>query len=463
MAPRVELDLQPVAGESKVNVVARIDEGTTSVLGRVLIDRTPPASGYGESWYHRRVAPPLAAEIIRRQVRARIGQPLDLWALDDAETRLSRLGAFETVEVKTVPTSDTMIRDLKLILRERRTGSLDFTAGWSDTLGPLGGIRLTERNVGGLGDHFSLDLSIHRDGYGGEISYFDRNWKPAERLLAPEREPSLLASAFSRRRGYREYSETRTGGQLVFGYLFRNLRTSWSNAWSARIEHLSYDTNRGDYAEPFNDYIAATLAYHLLHDTRDGDAMTSTRGHLFNSSLEAGAADGPLLQWLTRVEWYRPIARRFTWASSGEFGLMPVDATRVGLGHRFQAGGVDSLRGFDARGLGPVDRENDRLHIGGSTLLSMQNELRFNLTDRIQIPLFLDFGTLNQDPFSFGSPRAAAGIGGRYFMPDSNRVAYLYLGKAFLREETDDELNIFFGFSFTFGGPASNRQSESSR
>lgn len=458
MAPKVDIDIQPVAGaDHTVNVVARVDEGTTNVLGRVKIERTAPKAGYGDTWYHRRYAPPLSDDIVLRQVRARSGDPLDLWLLQNTERRLRGFGTFDKVEAVTVPTSDSIVRDLKLMFEERLSGSVDFTAGWSDTLGALGGIRAVERNIGGRGDQLSAELNLYGAGYDGEISWFDRYWDRGARWLGQEREPSLLWSAFSRQRNFGQYTENRTGISSTLGYLIGEPRGPWSNSWNARIEQVGYSAGNFGSGRNIHDYLAATLAYQIVHDRRNGGEFDATRGLLWSASIETGAADGWLLRGQGRFERYRPLSRRFTWSAIGNLGLMPTDATAVGLGHRFQAGGIDSLLGFEERGIGPVDSGNERLHTGGATLLTLRNELRYQMSERIQIPLILDAGTLGQGPLELGAPRASVGIGGRYFMRD-NRIGYLYVGKSLLREETDNDMTISFGFSFSLGRPTAQRR-----
>lgn len=454
MEPEVRLGFEKAPEAQRITVVGNINEGTTSKLGEVIIERTPPDRGYGESWYHRTVAPKLAESVLRRSIRAKMGEPLNAELTEDIMRRVWRLGTFDDVEVDTVATTDSLVRDLCVKVKDRRTASVGASLGWSAEVGPIARFSLSEGNVGGRADGLGLAVSASGAGFGGELTYLDRHWKRGERWLGIERDPSLLWSIYLNDRSYRGYTERHAGAGWRVDYLRKNdLRGLWSNAWELKLDHVSYSTyyDRDEYEEEFNSYLATTLGYHLIYNTLNLDEWESTRGMLFRTSLESGAADGMLLKWLTSLEWRHPLTRRLTYLTQGEVGLMPTDAESVGLAHRFHAGGETGVRGFRYRGMGPVDEKEDGVHTGGATMLTWRNELRIRLNDSMQLPIFLDVGTLDENPFQFGSPRASAGAGFRYLFPDKSKEAYVYLAKNFLKEDTDDDMSIRFGFTYAFG------------
>ncbi len=447
--PSIDLNFRPDEEKKRVHVVANVDEGTTSSLGNILVEKDEPKRGYGSTLYHKYIAPPLKDEVIRSRVRAREGDSLNLRVLEDTERRLWSLGTFDEVNVDTRPTSQTMVRDLVMKVREARTAGVSGSIGWNDQYGAIARLSFLERNVGGRGDQISLStwVSIEDTGFGGEVSYLDRNWKLGEKLIGKEREPSLLYNFRYTDFGFREYSESRLGGSLQLSYLTKEPYTNWSRSWRARLEQISYDPFRDEsaYAEDFNSYTAATLAHYVTYDTRNRGDMDSTEGVLFDTGVESGAADGFLLKWLANAELRRSLSSRFGWITRANLGLMPFEATEVGITDRFQIGGLGSIRGFDYRGVGPVDDLNDNLHIGGATMATLQNELRLSVSDNIEIPFFVDMGTLSENPFDLGDPRVSAGLGLRMKLPDTNQTAYIYFSRALIKEDTDDERSVHFG------------------
>jgi outer membrane protein assembly factor BamA len=239
----------------------------------------------------------------------------------------------------------------------------------------------------------------------------------------------------------------------MLNYLRPEPLSPWSNTWDLNLEQISYEPfgDRDDYEEDFNSYLAATIAYHWTYNTRNKSEWEATRGLLFDSAIKTGVADGWLLNWTNWAEWRRPVGRRWVWIAQGKIGLAPYDATDIGLSHRFDAGGISGIRGFRARGLGPVDAKSDDLHIGGSTELVLRNEIRYLLGDNFQVPLFFDIGTLDDNPLSFGGGvRSSVGIGLRFKLPGSSQQGYVYYAHNILREPTDDQQTLRFGFNVDF-------------
>lgn len=452
MAPDIKVEFDTDREQKTVAVTMDVDEGTTSVMGRVRLERDPGKRGYGKSWYHRNIAPPVQDAVLEKQARAYQGEQLYGKFLTDAERRLWRLGILDEVEVDTVATSDTMVRDIVLKVRERRTAGLEASIGWNEELGAITRMSVTERNVGGRADVASVGgyYSLSGDGYGGDVSYFDRYWTTGERLLGREREPSLLYGLHLSDLVYDEYYERRNGGILRLSYLTGPRLGPWSNTIQLRAEEINYFPFREPqrYSEDFDSYYPATVAYHITYDTRDRGEFDSTEGFIFDTGIETGYADGTLVKWSNLAEWHKRLARRWGWVTRAQFGLMPWDAGEVGLSDRYFVGGVNTLRGFSNRGVGPVDDKEDDLHIGGATFTSLQNEIRLIASDDIDIPLFIDTGTLNQSPLDYDRPRASVGTGLRVKVPGVTERAYLYFAENLIKEEDDDTQWLHFGFRF---------------
>ncbi|MGF1572415.1 MAG: outer membrane protein assembly factor [Sumerlaeia bacterium] len=451
MDPKIDVRYKPI-GEDEVEITASIDEGDKSKMGKVIVERKAGELGYGSSWYHRTFAPKLKDSIIEKQVRASRGDDLNLGILDDAERRMNRLGVFEEVALDTRATTDSATRDVVATVTDARTANLGASVGWNDQLGAVVRLDFVERNIGGGADVFGFGgyYSLNNNGYGGDISYTDRYNKLWERLIGERREPSVTYSATYNTTGYQQYTETRLGGRIRLNYLTGKRAGPWSNGVQLRVEDISYETlrERDRYDEDFNDYLATTVAYNIAYDTRNRGDDDSTEGFLFDTGLEVGRADGLLAKWSNTAEWTQPISRYFAWFQRGQFGLMPYNADRVGITDRFQSGGLGSVRGFTYRGIGPVDGRVEELQLGGSTMTSLQNEIRFIVSEDVDVPFFLDFGTLESGPMEFGTIRSSVGTGLRIRMPNSRQRAFIYYAEELTSEATDNGRQIHFGFRF---------------
>ena len=84
---------------------------------------------------------------------------------------------------------------------------------------------------------------------------------------------------------------------------------------------------------------------------------------------------------------------------------------------RFYAGGGGSIRGYGYQLAGPLDDENDP--IGGRSLIELNGELRYRMSDTIGLVYFIDGGTVadNALPSLEEDVFIGTGIGVRYITP----------------------------------------------
>ena len=93
------------------------------------------------------------------------------------------------------------------------------------------------------------------------------------------------------------------------------------------------------------------------------------------------------------------------------------DTEEVPFNVRFFAGGPGSVRGFALNRLGPLDDNDDP--IGGNSLIEGSLELRFPIVGAFGGAVFMDFGNVFSDPFTYrlNDLRYAVGPGIRYNTP----------------------------------------------
>jgi outer membrane protein assembly complex protein YaeT len=99
-------------------------------------------------------------------------------------------------------------------------------------------------------------------------------------------------------------------------------------------------------------------------------------------------------------------------------GIKPYgDSDDVPFNVRFFAGGPGSVRGFKLNRLGPLDEDGDP--IGGKSLIDGSVELRFPIYGPVGAVLFVDFGNVFRDSFTYrlDGLRYAVGPGLRYKTP----------------------------------------------
>ena len=265
-------------------------------------------------------------------------------------------------------------------------------------------------------------------------------------------ETSLSLSAFLFERDFFDYDEQRIGGRISVG---RRLSQYLTLTAGLRLENVEIDNPRVTTSAQLNDALG------------DSDLFLGSIGFAY---------DNRVLPYLTGVGTY--FSATFTQAfgdfdySRGEIEFRnhqkifarPDDSGRHIIGFRsilgfsgnstpvfenFFAGGLSTLRGFDFRGVSPIEGD---VRVGGEFQWINSLEYTFPVTadDLIRGALFVDFGTVEEDiELNSENFRVAPGLGLRVHLPFAGLGAPLSFDFAFpiATGEGDDEkiLSFFIG------------------
>jgi outer membrane protein assembly factor BamA len=160
----------------------------------------------------------------------------------------------------------------------------------------------------------------------------------------------------------------------------------------------------------------------LVRNTTD-NRLNPTRGMLLRGRVDhsntALISDLSFVKPLLEARHYQPLWWKLILATRLKIGTIEPysgDDT-VPFNVRFFAGGPGSVRGFALNRLGPLDAEGNP--IGGNSLLEGSIELRFPIIGDVSGAVFLDFGNVFSDSFTYrlSDLRYAAGPGVRYNTP----------------------------------------------
>ncbi|MFQ5526723.1 MAG: translocation/assembly module TamB domain-containing protein [Thermoanaerobaculia bacterium] len=170
-------------------------------------------------------------------------------------------------------------------------------------------------------------------------------------------------------------------------------------------------------------------------DFLGGDLRYARLFTQFSASLPAGRIGG----------------RRLSWAQAYRVGLAEAFDQELIRDVRFFAGGEYSVRGYETESLGDQERFGSVVEpTGGSALLIINQELRWNLLPDYTLLLFADAGNVwqNRDDLGF-SLFKSAGLGLRAVTPIG--LVRLDLAHALDRRMgIDPEFKIYFGLGTTF-------------
>jgi outer membrane protein assembly complex protein YaeT len=373
--------------------------------------------------------------VIRRQLDLYPGQTLRYPELRAAEARLARLNIFDiNPELGIRPTisvledTDSEYKDVLVQVKETHTGSLLFGAGINSDAGVVGSIVLNERNF----DIFRFptswaDVTEGRAfrGAGQEFRIEAAPGTELQRYTISFREPYLFDRPYSLGlagyyydRVYDEYIEGRLGGRVTLGHQFTK---EWTISGAIRVEDVN--VRRIAFGAP-DDY--TSVAGHnflvgprvgLTYDTRDS-FLRPTEGGILDFSYEHVLGDFTFPIFNVEGSRYftthqRPDGSgRQVLAMRGQFAWCGDDAP---VFERFFAGGFRSIRGFEFRGVGPVE---NGFMVGGQfmAMTSLEYQVPIRANDQLYLVGFLDAGTVERD-VEINNYRVSAGFGLRIVVP----------------------------------------------
>ena len=400
--------------------------------------------------------------VVRRELRFFPEEPVNTKLVEKARKRLDGLALFEpgSVQITAIPTEDPAVRNVLVRVEETETGQIVFGAGISSNSGLLGNISFSQRNFDIADWPESWDDFWHSQAFRGAGQTFRIVLEPGtelQRYRVDFREPhiadtdiSLSTSGFLFRRVRDSYDEQRLGGSFGFG---KELREDLRGFLNFRLEAIDIDDVEADAPEDLLDVEGSSeltsVEVGLVKDTTDS-LFFPTEGYRLSGSVEqAGAlggsytftrfvADGRQYWTVTRDV----LDRKSVLAVRGRLGFL---ASGAPIFERFYAGGQGSIRGFEFRGVGPVENDTS---IGGDFLALASVEYSFPIFEKnLTGVVFLDTGTVEED-ISLSSWRASAGFGIRFTVPFFGPVPFAFDFGFPLAKDDDDETQVF---SFSIG------------
>lgn len=391
--------------------------------------------------------------VIRRELKVAEQETYSSSKVRRSEVLLKRLGYFEEVNIATEPaTRDDQI-DLAVNVREGPTGSFSIGAGYSTNDGAIFNSRISENNVFGTGKRLDLNLDLGQRRDNATLSYLD---------------PRVNDSPFSfgvdgtyAERQFFDFDRKLAGGGFTIGYPLE----AWFGegaqdiSTSLRYEYLSIEITNIDLESAAPLVVAqegkttsSAFTPGILRNTID-NPLNPSKGSRQNLSLELAGAGGDQQYYLVeaRNQWYYPLLDTdfgnfvFSWRTRFGYGDT-FDNEPFPLFRRFFPGGINSVRGFPNRSLGPKDEKGNEY--GGSKEFVNNLELIFPLVNSAGLRgvVFFDAGEAFDDEQSIKLQdlRLAYGAGLRWASP----MGPIRIEFGFPLDRESDEKSMVTLFSF---------------
>jgi outer membrane protein insertion porin family len=394
-------------------------------------------------------------EVLRREMRQLEGGWISTGAIERSKERLERLGFFEDVNVETpaVPGTTDQV-DVNFSVTEKSSGSLIVGAGFSQVAGITINVGLTQENFLGTGNRVSATFNSSDINRTFAVGWLDPYFTQDGISLSVD---AYLRKTNAGNANLADYDLDELGFRLGTGipisefntvdFAITPQRTKFIPGANPSDEVLAFDQETG------GEYTTYTLTAGWANDTRDSFLLPS-KGSLTSFVADVATPGGDLTFYkLTfRFQQLIDLTRLFAIRFDTELGYGDGygDTMSLPLTENYFAGGIRSVRAYEANTLGP--RDSNGKPIGGDRKLTGTLELILPLpfirdSKAFRLTTFVDAGNVfgPGQSFEFGELRASAGVSAIWLSPFGPLT--VSLGWPFNDQPDDDIQN----FQFTLG------------
>lgn len=358
---RIRAELVPDTAAHRVAVTYTIREGEASSIRNVNIAGNTITKDH----------------VIRRELQIHPGDKSDIDRIELSKSRLMNLGYFESVDAVPVSTEEVDEKDLNIKVTEKPTGRLLLSAGFSSSSDLIAGVEVAQTNFD-IGDWPTLRGGGQRARARAQVGTsrsdlvlsFTEPWLFDRPLRL---DADLWHRTVSSNRGW---DQTGTGGSLA---LTTQLPWRfWRLRYGYRLENIDIDDIDEDYSDAFIEAeeetnLVSAILLGVSRDRRDRLIRTSrgSRVSLTGELQAEGIGSYTNLYKLTLSgDKYFPLPHGLVLQFSGKVGLVDaMSGDEPGVFDRLFTGGSGSVRGFDEREVGPIDRVYEQRMLNGAPVL----------------------------------------------------------------------------------------------
>ena len=446
----VDLVVQPAgtpAGPGRIDVTFSIEEGSRAFVQRVNIVGNTRTKD----------------KVIRREVLVTPGDIYSTTRVETSKKRLENLGYFSHVETYPDDTNVPGRKDLTVEVEEKRTGSLNFGAGFSTVDSFVGFVELTQGNFDlmnwptftGGGQKFRLRLQggqQRKDFVLGltEPWFLDRPLSLGSELFYHEAD--FLSSVYNQR----NYGISILARKPITRFLSMNLEY--------RLEEIDlFNVSSGvsnTIAIDKGAHTKSQITPSFIFDTRDNPFITRKGQRIaFTPFVAGGFLGGDVQTYGGDIEasQYFHLPADLIVLLNGEFAVVDtwgsgkqsgVYGEGVPIFDRLFLGGSNNLRGFNFRDVGPKDSNGEPL--GGRTLARWTVEMTFPIIEKVRGAVFTDAGFIDPKTFDLGGRLSSdVGIGLRLDLPVGPiRIDYGFPIQTGGNNSSSGKFNFNVGYQF---------------
>jgi outer membrane protein insertion porin family len=370
-----EINIQDIkAADDKINIIAQLNEGQKSLVNKINIRGNTITE----------------EKVIRDNLIISEGDQLNSSKVKKSIDNVKSKQLFSKVDYKIEDSDKKNFKDLNLFVKEQPTGSITAGVGYGSN-GGLFEASINERNFLGKGINLNFTGRLSSDVIRGELSYVDPNYINSNK--------ELTSSLFSEVDDYQNsgYQNKRVGTRFSTKYeIYEDI--FFRPNLGVQFDKLEVTGNASSLLRSRQgDFLTTSLGYNFLYDQRDSK-FNPTSGSIiyFDQNIATFFSDIPTVQTGVGATFYKELfSDKFIGSAKARLAnVVAFNDKDVKLSDRIFASSSD-LRGFEQRGVGPVDSGD---HIGGNNLatLSLKSTFPNPIPENLRATtfLFLDMGNV---------------------------------------------------------------------
>jgi outer membrane protein insertion porin family len=355
-------------------------------------------------------------KVIRRELEIEEGGLFSSAEIKRSRNNLRRLGYFDDVRIGELSGSAPDKMNLNVEVKERPTGSVSAGFGYSSVDKLIGTASISQSNFLGTGIKLDISGTVSSSSSKYQIG-FTEPW-----LM--DRPISAGFDIYDTDKEYLDFNLFKQGFDIRFGFPLTERYTKGYVTYKLEnVDITDVDDDASTYIkEQEGETVESSIRNTVKRDTRD-DAFFPREGSVASASIEL--AGGPLggTSWFVKYEAdaikYFSLPLDTTFSIRGSLGrAQGYSGHDVPIYEKYFLGGINTIRGFETRSIGPKDPETGDV-IGGTTMMVANLEFLFPLIPEQNVRglVFFDAGNSYEGPIDFGDIRTSAGLGIRWFSP----------------------------------------------
>ncbi len=322
-------------------------------------------------------------KVIRRELKVTENSLYNETLVRKSKERLQALGYFENIEFSTPRGSSDDKLVLNVNVKEKPTGSFSVGAGYSSVESFIFTASISKQNFLGYGVSTSVLAEVSKLRQQFSLSYSDPHFMDTDWILNVTGYKLLTV--------YEDFNRDSFGGEIDWGH---HLFDYSSLTLGYRVENVNVGNFAAIVPQFFKQNTSGLTSSVVLLGERDtrNNRLVATKGSYNNASIEVAGVggDNAFFRVNANSRWFfpLPLPKNSVLKANARVGyIKSLNDQPVPLFERYFTGGVNSLRGFRPRTIGPS------VQIPSSTTGGDQNfvyggdkQILFNL--EYEIPIY---------------------------------------------------------------------------